>query len=269
MDGHSKDGCFKKMGYRDWWPGKKVKPKPKAACVEAGPSPISGITDELYRLFVKHFKDESISEMGPKANLASRERIYDGWVVDTCATEHVTHRDDFLTNKVVHGNQIPITIPNGDKIPIMGEGEHTLPRGLKIDGVLHVLNFNYNLLYVHKLAKKLHCAITFFPDFFVMHKLVTRDLIGVCNCIGGLYRMGTMERKAFATTFEVWHKRLDHPSSNKISNLDFIKNVPSSSKIEVCDACFKAKHTRLPFPISEIKIASCFDLIHCECVGEV
>ncbi|XP_023738657.1 uncharacterized protein LOC111886631 [Lactuca sativa] len=55
-DGHNKDGCFKKIGYPDWWPGKKDKPKPKATCVGTGPSPIPGITNEQYDLFVKHFK---------------------------------------------------------------------------------------------------------------------------------------------------------------------------------------------------------------------
>ncbi|XP_076883144.1 uncharacterized protein LOC143531817 [Bidens hawaiensis] len=35
-DGHKKEGCFKIIGYPDWWPGKvkQEKPKPKAVCVE-------------------------------------------------------------------------------------------------------------------------------------------------------------------------------------------------------------------------------------------
>lgn len=45
-EGHNKDGCFKKIGYLDWWPGKKDKPKPKVACVKVGPNPIHGLMDE-------------------------------------------------------------------------------------------------------------------------------------------------------------------------------------------------------------------------------
>ncbi|KAI3721942.1 hypothetical protein L2E82_32962 [Cichorium intybus] len=69
-EGHVKDGCFKRIGYPDWWPGKKDKSKPKAACVEIGPSPVPGLNDEQYRLFVEHFKEDGIKEPNPKANLA-------------------------------------------------------------------------------------------------------------------------------------------------------------------------------------------------------
>nr|GFA04145.1 hypothetical protein [Tanacetum cinerariifolium] len=38
---HKREGCFKLVGYPDWWPGKKDdKAKPKATYVETGTSPI-------------------------------------------------------------------------------------------------------------------------------------------------------------------------------------------------------------------------------------
>ena len=112
----------------------------------------------------------------------------------------------------------------------------------------------------------LNCAVTLFPDFFVIQELVMRDLIGIGNCTEGLYRMGVVEKeiKALMASFEVWHKRLGHPSNKKLSHLDFIKNVSMNNQAQVCDACFKAKHTRLPFPISTIKTIACLDLIHCD-----
>lgn len=45
-DGHNREGCFKQIGYPDWWPG-KVKgdmTKPKAVVVQTSSSPIPGIT---------------------------------------------------------------------------------------------------------------------------------------------------------------------------------------------------------------------------------
>lgn len=80
--------------------------------------------------------------------------------------------------------------------------------------------------------------------------------------------MGAIERKALMTTFEVQHKRLGHPSSKKISNLSFTKNISRNSQVEVFDVCFKAKNTRLPFLISEIKTTACFDLIYCDVWGK-
>ncbi|KAJ0924722.1 putative retrotransposon gag domain, retrotransposon Copia-like protein [Helianthus annuus] len=71
-DGHKKEGCFKLVGYLDWWPGKTKgeKSRPKAACAETGSSPIPGLTDEQYRMFVEHFGGTNIKETAPKANMA-------------------------------------------------------------------------------------------------------------------------------------------------------------------------------------------------------
>nr|GEX12759.1 hypothetical protein [Tanacetum cinerariifolium] len=54
--GHKREGCFKLVGYPDWWPGKKDdKAKPKAAYVETGTSPILGLNEGQYQEFVKFF----------------------------------------------------------------------------------------------------------------------------------------------------------------------------------------------------------------------
>ncbi|XP_035844952.1 uncharacterized protein LOC118491357 [Helianthus annuus] len=57
-DGHNWDGCFKLVGYPDWWPGKaKIdKGKPKASRIEGGSSPIPGLSVEQYNAFLKHFE---------------------------------------------------------------------------------------------------------------------------------------------------------------------------------------------------------------------
>lgn len=72
--GHKREGCFKIIGYPDWWPGKKGnKAKPMASCVDTGASPIPGISDEQYQLFVNFFSgtgSKSDVEMKPEANLA-------------------------------------------------------------------------------------------------------------------------------------------------------------------------------------------------------
>ncbi|KAD7117650.1 hypothetical protein E3N88_04918 [Mikania micrantha] len=67
-DGHIREGCFKRIGYPDWWPtkGKKELSKPKAAMVDGGPSPIPGLDDEQYEVFLKFFgKKEGPSKDTP------------------------------------------------------------------------------------------------------------------------------------------------------------------------------------------------------------
>nr|KAJ0217731.1 hypothetical protein LSAT_V11C300143420 [Lactuca sativa] len=205
-EGHSKEGCFKLIGYPDWWPDNKEKAKPKAACVELETSPVPGLTDKQYRLFVAHFQENGNltgNKSHPRANMAGRNQSYNGWVVDSGATEHMTCRDDFLENKNPSPKETPVVIPNGDMVPVTGEGEHTLNGGVKLKGVLLVPNFDYNLLSVGKLTDELNCVVSFFPGFVVMQELGTKHLIGAGDRVGGLYRMGsTKPSKALLTTFE-------------------------------------------------------------------
>ncbi|KAJ0576817.1 putative retrotransposon gag domain, retrotransposon Copia-like protein [Helianthus annuus] len=69
---HKREGCFKLVGYPDWWPGKKDdKAKPKAACVDTGTSPIPGISEEQYQAFVKFFSGSGNNvETKSEANMA-------------------------------------------------------------------------------------------------------------------------------------------------------------------------------------------------------
>ena len=58
-DGHNRDGCFKRIGYPSWWPGKgtkREKTQPRsAACVDSENSPIPGLTSEQYQQFLNLF----------------------------------------------------------------------------------------------------------------------------------------------------------------------------------------------------------------------
>lgn len=57
-NGHSREGCFKRIGYLECWSGnwKKQESKPKAVCIET--SPISGLTATQYETFLKHFEEK-------------------------------------------------------------------------------------------------------------------------------------------------------------------------------------------------------------------
>nr|GEX80508.1 hypothetical protein [Tanacetum cinerariifolium] len=100
------------------------------------------------------------------------------WVVDSGCTEYITHKSNLLENKKGTSNEALVAIPNGYAIPVEGKGDFILPGGAKINGVLHIPNFKHNLLFVSRICKDLQCAVTFFPNFFVMQGLRTRSLIG-------------------------------------------------------------------------------------------
>ncbi|KAK9057984.1 hypothetical protein SSX86_022824 [Deinandra increscens subsp. villosa] len=156
-EGHTRDGCFKRIGYPEWWPGDLTK--------DGTP---------------------------PVANMGGKYNVNDEWIVDSGATEHITCRTDLLENKRKNNYETPVIIPNGDRVPVEGRGDYTMPSGDKIKEGLR-----------------------------------SRNLIGAGECKKGLYRMGLfgVERKAMATTVDVWHKRLGHASESKLAQVDFLKNV--------------------------------------------
>ncbi|PWA98575.1 GAG-pre-integrase domain, Gag-polypeptide of LTR copia-type [Artemisia annua] len=179
-DGHSREGCFKLIGYPEWWPGKKgEKTKAKAACVETETSPIPGLTYGDYQLFLKHFSGSANGNIAKlAANMAHKENFEGEWIIDSGCTEYITHLSNVLVNMKATSLEGPVVIPTGESIPVKGKGDYTLPGGAKVKGVLYVPDFECNLLSVSRLSRDLQCCISFFPDFFVMQGLQRRNLIG-------------------------------------------------------------------------------------------
>nr|GEU53371.1 Gag-pre-integrase domain, Gag-polypeptide of LTR copia-type [Tanacetum cinerariifolium] len=82
-DGHNKYGCFKIIGYPEWWPGKGKgdKPRQRAAMVETKLCPIPGMTKEQYAMFLKLFSENLEEPM--IANMVGNMSVNDSWVVDS------------------------------------------------------------------------------------------------------------------------------------------------------------------------------------------
>ncbi|PWA74906.1 GAG-pre-integrase domain, Gag-polypeptide of LTR copia-type [Artemisia annua] len=179
-DGHKREGCFKLIGYPEWWPGKKgERAKRKAGYVETETSPIPGLTNEDYQYFLKYFSGTGNGEGAkPVANMAHKEDEEGEWILDSGCTEYITCLSNALVNKKTNHFESPVVIPNGDSIPVKGKGDCVLPGGTKVNGVLYVPYFKCNLLSVSRLCRDLQCSMSFFPDFCIMQGLKKRNLIG-------------------------------------------------------------------------------------------
>nr|GEX05402.1 hypothetical protein [Tanacetum cinerariifolium] len=111
-DGHTREGCFKLIGYPEWLPGKKGENnKGKAACVKTETSLIPGLTYEDYQLFLKHFSGTRNSEGTRRvANMAHE------WIFDSGCTEYITYLSGILVKKKATHFEALVVIPNGDSI---------------------------------------------------------------------------------------------------------------------------------------------------------
>lgn len=68
--------------------------------------------------------------------------------------------------------------------------------------------------------------------------------------------------------FDIWHKRLGHPSFSRIKLLSSIVPTVSINNTIPCSICPLAKHKRLPFPShSEHSSSLPFQLVHCDIWG--
>ena len=131
-DGHNRDGCFKLIGYPEWWPGKgrQEKTETKTTNVKTEESPIPGLNNEQYQQFLNIFaqRNRSIEDGVPTiANTIGKVYHGDDWIIDSGATEHMTHITDWLEGKTETTHELPVTIPNGDSIPVEGKGVCNLP----------------------------------------------------------------------------------------------------------------------------------------------
>ena len=83
------------------------------------------------------------------------------WIIDSGASDHITPNLDILTS--VHKLSIPgfITMPNGKHSKIAHIGSVQLTPTLLLTNVLHVPDFQFNLLSVSKLCKQIAGKVIF------------------------------------------------------------------------------------------------------------
>ncbi|KAH0680291.1 hypothetical protein KY284_021376 [Solanum tuberosum] len=107
------------------------------------------------------------------------------WIVDTGVTNHMTSDLRLLYETCKQQGQ-HVHLPDGSKTFISHIGQCRLPQGV-IQNVLHVPDFEYNLLSVSKLIRELQCCMTFYPDYCLLQDLHTGKVKGIGRLEGGLY----------------------------------------------------------------------------------
>ena len=196
------------------------------------------------------------------------------WIVDSGASDHITPNLGIFTS--VQKLSVPgfITMPNGRCSKIAHVGSVQLSSILLLDNVLHVPDFQFNLLSVSKLCDQVAGRVIFTStDCTLQGPKQPEVVLGkACN---GLYHAKniavdkTAARKEalvlhsgiqqacsqpmFGQHFKFseldsWHFRLGHLSFDKIKHI----NLPCTSTrtSNICSICPKARLHRESFPLS-------------------
>jgi len=218
-------------------------------------------------------------------------------IIDTGATHHITSSlASLATNNAAPGDSTSkVHLPNGNTVAVSHIGSTCILANQTISNVLHLPDFQVNLVSVSKLTKELKCMVAFFPDFCVFQDLYTGQVKGIGKEDHGLYILtrgpnqaprklvnSSMSSRSHShstsvaksivlpslhcESADVWHKRLGH------APIDIIKRHKSLSALSSkdnshCTVCPLAKHTKLPFPLSTTLSKGVFELLHCDIWG--
>ena len=175
-------------------------------------------------------------------------------------------------------------MPNGKQSKIAHIGSVQLTPTLLLSNVLHVPDFQFNLLSVSKLCNQLASRIIFTPSDCILQGPTSQEVVLGRAC-SGLYHVqhtptlkvaavvGTklMQKDCCQTLkdrqscFSVsWHSGLGHLSFDKIKQLGLPCNNNSTS---ICSICPKARLHKQSFPLSNTRASRFFELIHVDIWG--
>lgn len=281
--GHDVSSCFELNGYPEWWPDKRKTDGGNGRGKYAQPAGRGGVVRTNVAASVVSSTATpqifSADQWKALAGLFGNAKIpddrlngkfYNLWIVDTGANHHVTGDVTSLFD-MQDISDCPVGLPNGATVVATKEGSVRLSNKITLKNVLYVPKFSCNLLSVSQLNDDMHCIVEF-NSYMCAIQDQSRELIGMGVRRDGLYYFGDMNSvqhisvNTAASSMELWHKRMGHPSENVVK---LLPPVSSSKGIlnKACEVCFRAKHSRDKFPLSENKSTRIFEMVHCDLWG--
>lgn len=123
-----------------------------------------------------------------------------------------------------------ITIPHGRQILVLNVGSVQLTKDIMVTNVLHIPDFEFNLISVNKLCHDLNCQITFTHDSCFLQGHTGPSML-LSRFKGGLYNVDsslTPQKPLLSShascfsaldTAKLWHLRLGHLPFKQITHV--------------------------------------------------
>ncbi|KAF7804016.1 uncharacterized protein G2W53_043127 [Senna tora] len=279
--GHMEDACFKKHGYPEWFEKYKSKKNTTntALAVNSGEGnskskdiDSSQLTQLIQMELKKLVSNKGVAEESPVnasyfADFAGNITLTtslsiqgsDKWVIDSGASSHVTGNKCLLTNLRLAKSTNTVTLPDGSVKRVHSIGTVHLSDVFRLENVLFVPDFRYNLISVSRLVCDSSIEIKFHSSGCIMQDLLNNRVIATGILEKNLYvlsrnlncslnsvpvhdvntSVNNISQFSEVHKHDLWHVRLGHPSSKALAQLSFIdKHV---------DWVFPLKtHTSLP-----------------------
>ena len=110
-----------------------------------------------------------VLELGAAGLLACKKyclfttQAHKAWILDSGASDHITPTLSLLYNVRPIKTPCYITMPNGKQALIKNIGSMHLASGLILQNVLHIPEFQFNLLSISKLTNQFAANVIFTP----------------------------------------------------------------------------------------------------------
>ncbi|XP_057246861.1 uncharacterized protein LOC130589573 [Beta vulgaris subsp. vulgaris] len=305
--GHTKDQCFKLIGFPDWYhkkpsstsgntSGGKIAAHVAVDSLEedtpldfaaAGPSHMANHVDTamMHSLFQEFLK----SMKGPAAHAHSAgTKCSQFWIVDSGATDHMAYDASLFSFRRKLDKMIEVGLPDGSISYVSEIGDVVICPNVVLHDVLLVPSFKHNLLSVGQLAKHNKIEVKFsFSECVFVDAYGTQIVQGIK--LGGLYYLKmhsvTQEITACHSILDPIHTQQSsaHKANITQPSLDILHarlGHPSFSRMKYidsalcshrndyfCEICIFAKHHRSAFPRSLSRAPEIFSLIHIDLWG--
>lgn len=297
MLGHTKETCYKLIGYPSGWKsrdgrldssGKHFNANNVAVITDVAPSDENTGLKYSYEQVEQACQLLNLLKSGnmPQCNtqmagiICSYTAIVDNksWMIDSGATSHFTNNADLLDD--IHSLQYEciVKLPNGVYIPVTASGTCHLNKDLVLRDVLLVPEFTVNLISVNRLLMDNMYTVKFTENGCIVQDHFLKTVLETGRPEEGLYTTKvalqpkvltvnevvskSVFNKNVLSDFELWHSRLGHVSDDVIKI--FLNNNNKSVQAYKLDCliCPLAKQSELPFLKSYHATSEIFELVH-------
>ncbi|KAK8272656.1 hypothetical protein V6Z12_D11G348900, partial [Gossypium hirsutum] len=131
-------------------------------------------------------KESSVQAVAQMAGTSSNSSLIH-WILDTGASNHMTHAFNSLIHPIACANNSFVKLPTGHTATVTHVGNYNLTPHHTLRDVLYVPSFHFNLLSISKLTKDLNCFVSFYPTFCILQDLCSGRMMGIGKEHDGLY----------------------------------------------------------------------------------
>nr|GEY90886.1 putative ribonuclease H-like domain-containing protein [Tanacetum cinerariifolium] len=258
MSRHTKEQCFRIVGYPDCWTdgNKKGTKNAKTEKEKVPTTNTSSINKEntsdgwrsdggfggLGTARNKRIEgDFSIEECTPSVNgsahmaQSSFKKPSGPWIFDCEATDTMTYEVSDLT-KISKPRKTHIQATNRERMDLKTGGTIEVSPSIKLPNCLYVPSLSHKLLSISHVTKELNCSILMHPTYCLLQDIRLGRIIGRDTKREGLYYIdevttsrtvmlahGTSEREAW-----LWHRRLGQ-GEEQCDTLDWLRHTLEKS----------------------------------------